>query len=158
MVILEMDSEVAAALTAVKGSAPTLGADALDELRSRLIRGVLPSHAEGIDRAEYVVSGPPDSPAVMVRVHVPSRVETDAACLFHIHGGGYVLGTRLMDDARFDRWCPNMGLIGVSVEYRLSPETPFPGPLEDCYAGLQWVFDHSGRTWDRSTPDRNWGV
>jgi triacylglycerol lipase len=28
----------------------------------------------------------------------------------------------------------------VSVEYRLSPETPYPGPLEDCYTGLSWVF------------------
>jgi triacylglycerol lipase len=30
--------------------------------------------------------------------------------------------------------------VFVSVEYRLAPETPFPGPLEDCYAGLQWLF------------------
>jgi acetyl esterase/lipase len=30
----------------------------------------------------------------------------------------------------------------VSVEYRLAPETPFPGPLEDCYLGLKWTFEH----------------
>jgi acetyl esterase/lipase len=29
------------------------------------------------------------------------------------------------------------------VEYRLSPETPYPGPLDDCYAGLQWTFAHA---------------
>jgi acetyl esterase/lipase len=49
-----------------------------------------------------------------------------------------------MDDLRFDRWCPKLGLIGVSVEYRLAPETPYPGPLEDCYAGLRWVHEHAG--------------
>jgi acetyl esterase len=27
----------------------------------------------------------------------------------------------------------------VSVEYRLSPEHKFPGPLDDCYAALEWV-------------------
>lgn len=27
----------------------------------------------------------------------------------------------------------------VSVEYRLAPEAPHPGPVEDCYAGLVWT-------------------
>jgi acetyl esterase/lipase len=30
-------------------------------------------------------------------------------------------------------------LAVVSVEYRLAPETPHPGPVEDCYAGLAWT-------------------
>jgi acetyl esterase/lipase len=47
-----------------------------------------------------------------------------------------------MDDARFDVWCPKYACVGVSVEYRLAPETPYPGPLEDCYLGLKWVYDH----------------
>jgi acetyl esterase/lipase len=47
------------------------------------------------------------------------------------------------DDLLFDRWCTAFDLVGVSVEYRLAPETPYPGPLEDCYAGLQWVEAHA---------------
>ena len=34
-------------------------------------------------------------------------------------------------------------MVGVSVEYRLAPETPYPGPLEDCYAALRWTYDHA---------------
>jgi acetyl esterase/lipase len=30
------------------------------------------------------------------------------------------------------------------VEYRLAPETPYPGPLEDCYAGLAWTVAKAG--------------
>ena len=34
-------------------------------------------------------------------------------------------------------------LAVVSVEYRLAPETPHPGPVEDCYAGLVWTAAHA---------------
>jgi len=78
-----------------------------------------------------------------VRVHRPVSLTAPAACLYSIHGGGYVLGTYAMDDLPLDRYCNEYGCIGVSVEYRLAPETPYPGPLEDCYAGLAWTFAHA---------------
>ena len=31
----------------------------------------------------------------------------------------------------------------VSVQYRLAPETRFPGPLEDAYAGLKWLHGNA---------------
>jgi acetyl esterase len=33
----------------------------------------------------------------------------------------------------------------VSVDYRLAPETPFPGPLEDVYAGPVWTAEHADK-------------
>jgi len=48
-----------------------------------------------------------------------------------------------MEDLRFDRWCHALGCLGAAVEYRLAPETRYPGPLEDCYAGLRWLHDHA---------------
>jgi acetyl esterase/lipase len=36
-----------------------------------------------------------------------------------------------------------IGCAAVAVDYRLAPETPHPGPLEDCYAALQWLFTHA---------------
>jgi triacylglycerol lipase len=29
----------------------------------------------------------------------------------------------------------------VSVDYRLPPEVPHPGPVEDCYTALKWLHD-----------------
>jgi acetyl esterase/lipase len=60
-----------------------------------------------------------------------------------MHGGGLVLGRNVGDDPRFDRWCSQIDCVGVSVEYGLAPENKYPGPLEDCYAGLKWVHDHA---------------
>ena len=31
----------------------------------------------------------------------------------------------------------------VTADYRLAPETSFPGNLEDCHAALAWTFAHA---------------
>ncbi|MBI4934233.1 MAG: alpha/beta hydrolase [Actinobacteria bacterium] len=85
----------------------------------------------------------PGTEGVTVRVHRPVGVDGALPCLVWMHGGGLVLGSALGDDARFDAWCARFGCVGVSVEYRLSPETPYPGPHDDCYAALTWVRDHA---------------
>ena len=40
------------------------------------------------------------------------------------------------------RLASTVGAAVVSVEYRLAPETPHPGPVEDCFSGLTWVYAH----------------
>jgi acetyl esterase/lipase len=96
--------------------------------------------SDRVERTDHVVS---DDPRLVVRVHRPKGMSGPLPCVYSIHGGGYVLGTYAMDDARFDRYCPSFPCVGVSVEYRLAPETAYPGPLDDCYAGLRWTFDHA---------------
>lgn len=127
---------------------PAIRLDRTDLDAARRERIALASAVElsdRVDRRDITVPGPDGAPDVTIRVHTPAGLEHPAPCVYSIHGGGYVLGHRCMDDLRFDRWCPELGCIGVSVEYRLAPETPWPGPLEDCYAALRWVFDHAGQ-------------
>ena len=78
---------------------------------------------------------------------IPIRVFTPDApgplpILVHYHGGGWVIGN--VDQS--DNLCRGMAnqtpCIVVSVEYRLAPETRFPGGLEDCYAATKWVAEH----------------
>ena len=96
--------------------------------------------SDDVERSDHLVPGDPDVP---VRVHRARSSDGLLPCLFSMHGGGYVIGSYSMDDARFDHLCPRLDLVGVSVEYRLAPDTPYPGPLEDCYRGLKWTYDHA---------------
>ncbi len=133
---MELDPEISASLATLPFG--TIDSDNLAEIRSLSIMP-LTALSDAVERTDHVVPGNPD---VVVRVHRPRGVEGPVPCLYSIHGGGYIIGSYAMDDPRFDVWCPRFGCVGVSVEYRLSPETPYPGPLDDCYLGLQWVHDH----------------
>ena len=112
-------------------------ADVLPMMRSAFPQVPL---SDAVERTDRVVPGDPE---VRVRVHRAKDAAGALPCLYSMHGGGYVIGSYAMDDALFDRLCPKLDLVGVSVEYRLAPETPYPGPLEDCYRGLKWTYDHA---------------
>ena len=134
--MLELDSEIGALLADLPFFA--IDPENLADIRSVPLVPPMPL-SDAVERTDHVVPGDPE---VVVRVHRPRGLEGPLPCLYSIHGGGYVIGSFTMDDPRFDVWCPRFGCVGVSVEYRLSPETPYPGPLDDCYLGLQWVHDH----------------
>ena len=100
--------------------------------------------SDAVVRTEHAVpSRVAGDPPVPVRVHRPAGRTERLPAVVTIHGGGYVIGSYAMDDAMLDRWCPVLGVVGVSVEYRLAPETPYPGPLEDCYSALHWAHEHA---------------
>ncbi len=88
---------------------------------------------------ELLVPGPADAPPVRVLVYRPSEAAGPWPALLHIHGGGYVLGLPEMNDADNRKLAAELGCAVFSVDYRLAPETPYPGALEDCYAVLKWL-------------------
>jgi acetyl esterase/lipase len=121
----------------------TLGKENLAQMRSRQIRDSgIPSGA--VEHADHLAPGGPRDPDVPVQLHREHGITEPRPCLISIHGGGYVIGSHLADDGRFDRWSPKLRCVGISVDYRLAPETPYPGPLEDCYAALRWAYQNAG--------------
>lgn len=94
--------------------------------------------SDEVSRVEVVIR---ESPRLIVRVYTKKgSVNMNRPCVYSIHGGGYVAGTVDMDDALFDTLCQKIDCVGISVDYRLAPEAPYPSPLEDCYEGLAWAF------------------
>jgi acetyl esterase/lipase len=89
--------------------------------------------------SERSVPGAAGAPAVRVLVYQPRAATAAVPGLLWIHGGGYVLGDADGDDLTARAYVTNLGCAVVSVDYRLAPETPHPGPVEDCYAALRWM-------------------
>ncbi len=139
-----LDPAAAAALEAFPLDLGALSDETLPAIREALAQLPVPELSDAVTRTDHEVAG---SGGVVVRVHRPVGAAPDAAlpCVYWMHGGGLVLGSYLGEDARFDSWCSTHRCVGVSVEYRLAPETPYPGPLEDCYAGLRWVHEHAAQ-------------
>jgi acetyl esterase/lipase len=114
----------------------------LAALRGRQLRA--PGTPSGdVEHTDHLVPGAPGDPDVAIRLHRENGATELRPGLISIHGGGYMIGSHLGDDGRFDRWCTTLRCVGVSVGYRLAPETPYPGPLEDCYAALRWAYQNA---------------
>lgn len=91
-----------------------------------------------------LVPGPAGAPDVSVNIYRPNDAKGDLPCIFHIHGGGYVMGSATAMEAAHRPMAADLECCIVSVDYRLAPETRFPGAIEDCYAALGWVIANAG--------------
>jgi acetyl esterase/lipase len=115
------------------------------EVIAAAARSAPPAAAASEMAVEDVEADVPGAGRVRVRVHRPDgpRGRVPAPGLMWIHGGGYILGSALAPDARVEQWVVELGLVVVSVDYRLAPEHPFPAPLEDCTVAWQWTCLHA---------------
>jgi len=67
-----------------------------------------------------------------------------------LHGGGFVIGGPDITDEMCRTLAATSGSLVVSVDYRLAPETPFPGGLRDSAAALRYIHEHAGELGGRA--------
>jgi triacylglycerol lipase len=122
--------------------APTLElSDALlPALRSRERGLPLPSVVPSdVVRRDLTVPGPDGAPDIGLVTYTPAGAGP-FPCIYHIHGGGYVTGSAGILEFMHRPLAEQLDCVVISVDYRLAPETVFPGNVEDCYAGLAWTW------------------
>lgn len=84
------------------------------------------------------------TPDLRLMIYAPDdRTDVTRPAIYHVHGGGYVLGSAAMSDAVNRVRARDHDAVVVSVDYRISPESAFPDPVDDCYDGLLWLFAHA---------------
>lgn len=95
-----------------------------------------------ISSEEVTIQGP-GGDIILLVLRSKSATKENAPCLYNIHGGAMVLGNRFFAINLLFPEIRALGAVAVSVEYRLAPEHPAPAAVEDCDAGLQWVFENA---------------
>ncbi|MGD8339668.1 MAG: alpha/beta hydrolase, partial [Gammaproteobacteria bacterium] len=93
----------------------------------------------GVEVTDLTAPQPEADSDIAVRVYRPSDVAEPLPALLWMHPGGFVIGSIEMDDQMARQTARDVGCVIVSLNYRLAPEHPYPEPLEDCYAVLQWL-------------------
>jgi acetyl esterase/lipase len=111
-------------------------------LQERLAGAATPTDAAVVSD-KITIPGPAHAPVIEILHYRAAGPTAPLPALLHIHGGGYILGTAAMMDAENRLLAADLKCAVFSVEYRLAPETPYPGPLEDCYAALKWMYDNA---------------
>lgn len=109
---------------------PLLGFGNIDSGRSIMLRldaqqeASLPEdvHAREVSKQAYAGEW------VKIGRRRPKRI------ILYFPGGGFVLRTTIQHRAFVARVCREAGARALIVHYRLAPEVPFPGGLEDCIA------------------------
>lgn len=106
----------------------------------RVVRGLVRRHGpgkpvEGVDVSQLDQGQ---------RVYTRTGGESSGAALLWIHGGGFVIGDVCQSEAFCAVTARELGIVVVSVEYRLAPEHPFPAPLDDVVAAWQWLQESAG--------------
>ncbi len=108
------------------------------------MRGAAPvAEMPDVESRVLFVPGPPGAPDVRVVAHRPRVAASEMPAILHIHGGGYVIGEANIADMAARMTVQTLGCAVFSVDYRLAPETPHPGPVEDCFAALAHVAEHA---------------
>jgi acetyl esterase len=86
---------------------------------------------------DLAIPGP--AGAIPARLY-DSREEREAGpVMVFYHGGGFVIGSLYTYEPYCAEVARLLDLPVISIDYRLSPEHPFPAPAEDCEAATRWI-------------------
>src|SRR5271154_1323767 len=136
-----VDPELLATIKQFPSPPPAFTSETLVDARKLPAFPPLPSPApQPVERHIPGASGAPELRLVIVD---PAPGTKGRPAFLHIHGGGYVMGFAGQFNPFLQAVAQHCGCLVVSVDYRLAPETHFPGSLEDNYTALRWLYKNS---------------
>jgi acetyl esterase/lipase len=121
--------------------------DGLSAMREAYGRGDLglPASPKSPHARTMTIDGP--AGPIGLRILVPDEVR---GVYFHIHGGGWIVGSNDTWDDQLEFFGREAGMVAVALDYRLAPEHPAPAAVDDCVAVATWLIDHAEREFGTS--------
>ena len=96
------------------------------------------------DQKNVVYKDTPETGKLRLDIDYPDGNKKIFPVVIFLHGGGWVTGDKASIDSK--KWIPEFSKAGfavASVNYRLAPETTFPGPVEDVKSAIQFIIDNA---------------
>jgi acetyl esterase/lipase len=110
------------------------------EMRQKIVGQIPP--VEGVQHADYVLPQD-DGHDLIFRVYRPDSQIDPLPALLWMHGGGYCLGAMENDDYIVRQFVKETGLHNGLGRLSTRTRMSLPYRLNDCYAVLAWIADHS---------------
>lgn len=73
------------------------------------------------------------------RIYRPRDAGERPPAVAFFHGGGFIAGDLESHEGICRELATAARVLLIAIDYRLAPETPFPGGLEDAYDATAWV-------------------
>lgn len=86
-----------------------------------------------------------DNNTVKVIEFAPKNLNAAAPAIVYYHGGGFFMSYGRLHLKQVGAYAGQLQVRVFFVQYRLSTEQIFPGPLNDCMAALDWVYANADR-------------
>ena len=80
---------------------------------------------------------------IRTRLYKPKGAQGVLPVMLYFHGGGFAIGNLDTHDRYVCYLTKTSGVAYVAVEYRLSPEHPYPAANDDAFDSLMWVYENA---------------
>jgi acetyl esterase/lipase len=148
-----IDPEVGAAMAALSppGQEPPPPL-AIGDVKSRramvdiMFTAILPPMPKDVSTKDFYTTAS-DGHKILLRWYTKngSKPSGKTSAVVYYHGGGLIAGSVHLYNPAVAGYVSNTGVPFLSVEYRLSPESPYPVPINDGYAGLVWLHENASQ-------------
>jgi acetyl esterase/lipase len=140
---LEFDAELALILPKIpipKGLTVEM-LPAVREASAKTVTADTLTNGKPIAHRELTIPGPEGTILLSIFERTDGTSKSARPAIFHIHGGGRILGNRFSGATTMMPWVVDHDAVCVSIEYRLAPDFPGSVALQECYRALEWMAE-----------------